>query len=337
MSSSPIDVALIGAGRIGVIHAGNVARHPAARLRVVVDPNRAAAERLAQRHGAQVGDDPFAAINDPSVRAMVICSPTNLHVEHITAAARAGKAIFCEKPIDLDLRRVDTCIDEVRKAGVPVFIGFNRRFDPSFRALHDQLRAGAIGRLEKVTIISRDPRPPPPSYAAVSGGIFRDMTIHDFDMARWLLGEEPTEVFASGSSLVDPEIGRAGDYDTAMVVLRTPSGKLAHIQNSRRAVYGYDQRIEVFGEKGMLQAGNRVATTVSRWDERGVVADKPLDFFLERYAEAYRLEIDHFFDAICSGRPPAPGARDGRQALVIADAALESAKSGRLVRIHADV
>jgi len=251
----------------------------------------------------------------------------------VIAAAAAGKAIFCEKPIDLSLKRVDACLAAVKKAGVPMLVGFNRRFDPSFKALHDRLRAGEIGTVEQVIVTSRDPGLPPPEYLKVSGGQFRDMTIHDFDMARWLLGEEPVEVFATGSNLVEPWVGELGDVDSVMVVMRTASGRLAHINNSRRAVYGYDQRIEVLGSKGMLRAGNRTPTTVERAGADAVTCDLPLHFFLERYAEAYVAELKHFIAAIAAGERPSVGAPDGRQALVLADAAVESMKSGKAVKL----
>lgn len=329
--SSPLEIAIFGAGRIGAIHASNAASHPGARLSCVVDVNQTAAETLARKHGARVLPDVDTALKDPGVGAVIIASSTDTHVDLITRSARAGKAIFCEKPIDLDLAKVDACLKEVEKAGVPLLIGFNRRYDPSFRALYDAMQRGEIGALEQVTIISRDPRPPPPAYVKVSGGLFRDMMIHDFDTARWLLGEEPVEVFASASVLVDKAIGEAGDVDTAMVQMRTQSGKLCHIQNSRRASYGYDQRIEVFGEKGMLQAGNKTESTVVRSDANGVTGTRPLDFFLERYHDAYRVEMNHFVTSVREKKPLWTGAKDGRMALVLAEAALESLKTKKPV------
>src|SRR5206468_3009447 len=213
-------------------------------------------------HGAAALTNPTEAFADKAVGAVVIASATDTHVDLAIAAARAGKAIFCEKPIDLDLARVDRCLAEIEKARVPFFIGFNRRFDRSFAAIEAAVRAGEIGKVEMAVITSRDPGPPPAEYLKVSGGLFRDMMIHDLDLARWLLGEEPVEVYAQASCLVDPAIGQAGDIDTAAVVLRTRSGAIAQISNSRRAVYGYDQRIEAFGSGGMLRAENRTPTTV---------------------------------------------------------------------------
>lgn len=325
--------AQFGAGRIGAIHAANLATTPATQLRYIVDVNAAAATALASRHGATVASVD-TALNDADVDAVIIASSTDTHADLAIAAARAGKAIFCEKPIDLSLRRVDACLAAVKKARVPMFVGFNRRFDPSFSSLHSRITNGEIGRVEQVIITSRDPGPPPISYIKVSGGQFRDMTIHDFDMARWLLGEEPVELFAYGSCLVDPAIGKAGDTDSAMILMKTASGRLCHINNSRRASYGYDQRIEVHGEKGRLIAGNRTATTVERADEQSVSSDKPLHFFLERYAEAYRAELATFVDAVIHRRPMPVGAEDGRQAIVLAEAAVKSLKSGRPVKLR---
>jgi myo-inositol 2-dehydrogenase/D-chiro-inositol 1-dehydrogenase len=324
--------AQFGAGRIGAIHAANLAAGGAARLAHVVDVDAAAAAALAARHGAKVSDA-ATALADPAVGAVIIASSTDTHAALVIAAARAGKAIFCEKPIDLSLARVDEALAAVRTAGVPMLVGFNRRFDPSFAELHRRIQAGAIGAVEQVVITSRDPAPPPLGYVKVSGGLFRDMTIHDFDMARWLLGEEPVQVFAQGAALVDPAIAAAGDIDSAMVLLRTASGRMAHINNSRRAAYGYDQRVEVHGSLGRLIAGNRVATTVEQADAQAVSAEKPLHFFLERYAEAYRIELAAFIAAVTAGTPMPVGAEDGRQALVLADAALRSLSEGRPVAV----
>lgn len=319
-----LEIALFGAGRIGQIHAANVARNEGARLRYVTDVSPDAAQRVASKYGADAVADPAVALADSKVDAVIIASPTNTHVDLIIAAARAKKAIFCEKPIDLDLLRVDIALAEVKLTGVPFFVGFNRRFDPSFERLAMELRAGTVGKLEMLTIISRDPGPPPQSYIEVSGGLFRDMMIHDLDMARWLLGEEPIELYASASCLVEPFIGQAGDVDSAMVTMKTASGSLCHIQNSRRAVYGYDQRIEALGDKGMLQAGNWRETTVERWTKSSVESDKPPLFFLERYEAAYRREMAHFVDGVVNNKELSVKTGDGRRALVLAEAALAS-------------
>ena len=321
-----------GAGRIGAIHAANIAAHPAARLHTIVDTDHAAAERLAARHGAAVRSR-TEALADPDIDAVVIASSTDTHSDLVEAAASAGKAIFCEKPLDLDRRRAEACLAVAEACGVPLMIGFNRRFDPNFARLEREIRAGRIGRPEILRIASYDPAPPPLDFVRRSGGLFRDMMIHDLDMACWLFGEEPVEVFASASVLVDPAIGAAGDVDTAVVTLRMTSGALCQIANSRRAVYGYDQRIEVLGSKGVLQAENVVESTVVFSGAEGVISGKPLPFFLERYADAYRRELDHFIAAVTGATAPLVGGRDGVRALALADAASESARIGRPVAL----
>src|ERR1700736_5005610 len=326
-----IDFGQCGRGRPGATHAKNITGHPNARLRVVVDPDRAAAERLAGRYGAAVGSQ-AEALADPTVKAVVIASSTDTHADLLEAAARAGKAVFCEKPLDLDRSRAEACVAVVEECGVPLMVGFNRRFDPNFALLERQIRDGRIGRLELLTITSRDPAPPPIEYVRRSGGLFRDMMIHDFDMARWLLDEEPVEVFAAASVLVDPAMREAGDVDTAVVTLRTQSGALCQISNSRRAIYGYDQRIEALGSKGALRAENVVESAVSFAGADGIIGDKPLHFFLERYAEAYRRELDHFIGAVADGTAPMVGGDDGIRGLALADAAAKSYRTGRPVK-----
>jgi myo-inositol 2-dehydrogenase/D-chiro-inositol 1-dehydrogenase len=321
-----------GAGRIGAIHAANIAGHPAARLHTIVDTDHAAAERLAGRYGAAVGNE-AGALADPGIDAVLIASSTDTHADLIEAAARAGKAIFCEKPVDLDRRRAEACLAVARECGVPLMIGFNRRFDPHFARLEREIRAGRIGRPELLTIKSYDPAPPSIEFVRRSGGLFRDMMIHDFDMACWLLAEEPVEVFARGSVLVDPAIGEAGDFDTGVATLRMPSGALCQLAGTRRAVYGYDQRIEVLGATGALHAGNVVESTVVFHGADGIVGEKPLPFFLQRYAEAYRAELDHFIAAVGSGTTPSVGGADGIRGLKLADAAEESARTGRPVKL----
>jgi myo-inositol 2-dehydrogenase/D-chiro-inositol 1-dehydrogenase len=321
-----------GAGRIGAIHAANIAAHPAARLHTIVDTDQAAAERLAGRYGAAVGNQ-ATALADPSIDAVVIASSTDTHADLVEAAACAGKAIFCEKPLDLDRRRAEACLAVAMQCGVPLMVGFNRRFDRNFARLEEEVRDGRIGALELLTITSRDPAPPPLDFVRRSGGLFRDMMIHDLDMACWLSGEAPAEVYAAASVLVDPAIGEAGDVDTAVATLRMPSGALCQISNSRRAVYGYDQRIEAFGSKGALRAENVVESTVAFAGADGIVTDKPLPFFLERYAEAYRRELDHFIAAVAGGTAPLVGGDDGVRALALADAAVESHRTGRAVKL----
>ena len=327
-----LDFAVFGAGRIGSIHAGNIARRSDARLKYVVDVNAAAASALAARHGAQVMDV-ATALADKRVGAVLIASSTDTHASLCIAAAQAGKAIFCEKPIDLSLARVDACLKAVHAAKAPMLVGFNRRFDPSFASLKARIGHGEIGAVEQVLITSRDPGLPPLEYLKVSGGQFRDMTIHDFDMARWLLAEEPETLYATASCLVDPAVAGVGDVDSCMVVMRTKSGKLCHINNSRRAAYGYDQRIEVHGALGRLIAGNVQPTTVELANAASVSADKPLHFFLERYAEAYVRELDAFISAVIKSTPMPVGAEDGRRALVLAETALASLASGRAEKV----
>jgi myo-inositol 2-dehydrogenase/D-chiro-inositol 1-dehydrogenase len=324
-----LSIAAIGAGRIGRIHAANIAANPSAHLVGVADVDAAAAEALAKACGARAVTLEEAFTAD----AVLIASPTPTHAGYIERASYAGRAIFCEKPIDLAAERVRACLRVVQRSGVALMVGFNRRFDPHFLTLKRRLDAGEIGAVELLTIISRDPAPPPPAYVATSGGLFRDMMIHDLDMARFLLGEEPVEVHAAASCLVDAAIGAAGDVDTAVVTLRTASGKLCQISNSRRATYGYDQRIEVHGAKGLLRAGNVNASTVELANEGGFVSDPVLPFFLERYAAAYRAELDAFIAAVTHGAAPLPNGDDGLRALLLADAATESARTGATIRL----
>ena len=272
-------------------------------------------------------------MDDPAVKAVVIASATRTHADLATQAAAKGKAIFCEKPIDLDIGRTDECLAAVERAGVIFQIGFNRRFDPSFRSLKTRLDAGEIGSVEQVIITSRDPEPETEDALAGGGGVFREMTIHDFDMARYLLGEEPVQLFACGSSLVEPYYAKLGDFDTAMFILRTASGRQCHINNSVRAVYGYDQRIEVHGSLGMLRAGNRTPTSVERSGADAIATDKPLHFFVERYAESYAAEIEDFITSVETGARPMVGAADGRKAMILCEAALKSASSGRFEQV----
>jgi len=325
-------LAQFGAGRIGQIHARNIALNGRCRLKAVVDINQEAAASLAADTGAQVMDSD-TVFADPTIDAVVIASATHTHADLIEAAARSGKAIFCEKPIDLDSARVKACLKVVADAGVSLFVAFNRRFDTNFQAMRKRLIDGAIGNLEAVLITSLDPAPPPVDYIKVSGGLFRDMMIHDFDMALWLLGETPSEVFAVGACNVDPAIAAVGDIDTATVTLRTPSGRIAQIFNSRRSGYGYDQRIELHGSAGMLQAGNWLEHSVTLATDDGVVGAKPMHFFLERYAQAYKAELDVFIDTVADGLAPSPSGDDGRLALALADAATESMSANRPISL----
>jgi myo-inositol 2-dehydrogenase / D-chiro-inositol 1-dehydrogenase len=327
-----IEVALFGAGRIGQIHAGNIARMPGVKLKYIVDVNRAAAVDLAGKHRAEVRPAE-AALADEAIRAVIICSSTDTHADLIQRAAAAGKHIFCEKPVDLDLVRARACAQAISRAGVVCLIGFQRRYDPTFAALKKRLVDGEIGEPEMLIITSRDPGAPPIDYIARSGGIFRDMLIHDFDIFRWILDDEAASIYATGSCLTDPAIGGAGDIDSTAVTLRTRRGRIAQISTSRRAAYGYDQRFEVLGSKGMLQAGNHKPTEVIAATTQSVSEDKPEHFFLERYRAAYANEMAHFFAAINDGTPVATTIQDGVKALELADVATHSWREKRVIEL----
>ena len=325
--------ALIGAGRIGRIHAANLVALPGAELAFVADTDAAAAETLASRCGARIADVE-AAIADVSVDAILIASSTDTHADLIEAGARAGKAIFCEKPLDLDFARATRCLSVAERAGIVLHLGFNRRYDPGFARIRRQIAEGAIGPLATLAITSRDPSPPPLEYVRRSGGLFRDMMIHDFDMARWLMDEEPVRVFAQGACFVDAGFAAAGDVDTAVALLTTASGRMCQITNSRRCSFGYDQRIEAFGALGMLRAGNATATRVERAGEDGFTTEPALPFFLERYADAYRLELADFVKALGGGAVQLATGRDGLAALALADAAQRSLDTGQPVAVR---
>ncbi|RRD30667.1 inositol 2-dehydrogenase [Actinomyces bowdenii] len=325
-------IAVIGAGRIGQVHARTIAAHPRAELALVCDPAQGAAKDLADLHGARSCQDVEEVFSDPAIDAVIVGSPTPLHIPHLLAAAKAGKAVLCEKPIALDMRDVEEARTDLDAVGVPVMFGFNRRFDPSFAAVHAAVEAGRIGDLEQLTIISRDPAAPPLEYVKVSGGIFRDMTIHDFDTARFFLGDI-IEVHAVGQNL-DPAIEEAGDFDAAVVTLRAASGAVATIINNRHCASGYDQRLEASGRDGALLAENIRPTTVRLSNAEITDAQEPyLDFFLERYADAYRLELSAFIEAVEEGTTPPTSIADAIEALRLAEAATESARSGRPVRL----
>ncbi|EXL03212.1 inositol 2-dehydrogenase [Aquamicrobium defluvii] len=327
-----ISFALLGAGRIGKVHARAIASNHDARLAAISDPVAQAASALGQRYGAPVRSiDEIAA--DKGIDAVVICTPTDTHADLIELFAHAGKAIFCEKPVDLSVARVRACLKTVEETGARLMVGFNRRFDPHFRAVRQAIDEGRIGKVEMVQIVSRDPGPPPPAYIASSGGIFRDMTIHDFDMARFLLGEEIETVFAAASVLIDPEIGRLGDHDSASVVLTTASGRQCSISNSRRASYGYDQRIEVHGSLGAVSAQNQRPVSVELATADGYRLPPLHDFFMTRYTEAYAAEISAFITTIRDGKAPSPSGSDGLAALLLAEAALKSVQEGCAVRV----
>jgi myo-inositol 2-dehydrogenase / D-chiro-inositol 1-dehydrogenase len=330
-----LGMAVIGCGRIGRLHARNLARHARVRLAAVYDVVAQAAQQCAAELGVRAARDPDEIWSDREVRAVLIAASTDTHIALISAAVKAGKAVLCEKPVDLDLERAELCWRAIAAERPTVMLGFNRRFDPSFRALRKRLMDGEIGRLELAVITSRDPAPPPAAYLKVSGGLFRDMTIHDFDMARFLAGDIAA-LQAAGANLIDPAIGALGDIDTCAITLRARSGALLQINNSRRAVYGYDQRIEVFGAGGMLRAGNQRATTVEASSAgRTAARDPVLHFFIERYAEAYRAELDAFVAAVEAGGPVSPDFADGLAALRLAVAAGESLRTGRTIELGA--
>lgn len=324
--------AILGAGRIGQTHARAIAATAGATLVAIADPIAAAARQIAGAYSCGIRTiDEIAASTD--VDAVAICTPTDTHAELIEQFAHRGKSIFCEKPIDLSVARVRRCLEVVEETGTKLMVGFNRRFDPDFMAVKAAVDAGRVGNVEMVTIISRDPGAPPADYIKRSGGIFRDMTIHDFDVARWLLGEEVHLVMACGAVLTDPEIGRLGDYDSVNVVLQTASGRQAIISNSRRATYGYDQRIEVLGCKGMVAAGNTHESTLELADAKGYARPPLLNFFMQRYAAAYENEIAAFIAAVAAGAEMPTTGHDGLMALVLAEAALASVKQGRSVLV----
>lgn len=328
-------IGILGCGRIGQVHARSIKALDGARVVAVADAIPAAAQALATTTGAEVRDvDAILSASD--VDAVIIGTPTDSHFGQIMGAAKAGKAIFCEKPVDMSVENIRTCMAAVQAADVPFMTGFNRRFDPNFAALRARLRAGDIGAVELVTITSRDPSPPPVSYIARSGGLFRDMMIHDFDMARFLMGEEFIRLHAVGSALVDPEIGAAGDVDTAAVILTTASGRICQISNSRRASYGYDQRIEVHGQRGMLRAENQLESTVEIATDAGFRRDPAQHFFLERYEAAYLAEMRAFVAAATGDAQTGPGIEDGLRAQMLADAATLSRESGQPVDLPLD-
>jgi myo-inositol 2-dehydrogenase/D-chiro-inositol 1-dehydrogenase len=329
------NVAVFGAGRIGRIHAANVAALPGVRLKFICDPVADAAAQLAGQLGATTAT-PEAVLADASIDVVLIASPTDTHSDLINRAAAARKQIFCEKPIDLSVPRAVASAAAVKAAGVACMIGFQRRFDPTFNEAKERLARGDIGAPEMLVVTSRDPGAPPAQYLKGSGGIFRDMLIHDFDIVRWILcgdGDEPETLYATGSVLVDPQIADVPDIDSSVVSIRTRRGRLAQINTSRRAAYGYDQRFEVLGSTGMLQCGNHRPSEVVQADASGVRADKPEHFFLQRYREAYRLELVHFFEHLQNGKPFRTSVEDGVAAQKLADAAAQSLASGQVVRL----
>ena len=329
----PVTFGIIGAGRIGKLHADNLlSRVDGARLKAITDPFLDE-DWAASRNIPLTGKDHRILLDDPEIDAILIGSPSAEHAPQMIECAEAGKHIFCEKPIALDPEIIRNALAEVDKSGVKLQVGFNRRFDPNFSAVQHQVASGALGDPHIIRITSRDPAPPPAEYVAGSGGMFLDMTIHDFDMARFLSSSEVTEVHAYGAVLVDPEIGKAGDIDTAVISLKFANGALGIIENSRKAVYGYDQRVEVFGAKGTAMADNNTPTSMVVLNESGTIRDKPLYFFLERYKIAFVAEMQAFVDAIREDKPTLVSGKDGLVPVLIAMAAKESLKTGKPVQV----
>lgn len=333
MPQSPVRFGLIGTGRIGQVHAASIAASPNAVLAWVADPIVEGARAVAARHGGKVTADAAAVIASGEVDAVLIASPTPTHVDLISAAVEAGIPVLCEKPIDLDIARVDELRPRIAASGVPVALGFNRRFDPAFASARARAAAGEVGAIEQLSIISRDPSAPPAAYVGVSGGIFRDMTIHDFDMARFFL-PDIVEVTAFGSTVFDDGAREHGDFDTAVSILRASSGAIVSITNSRHSAVGYDQRIEIFGARGSLQVANAPTSLVSLSTASAVEAKPPYqEFFLERYAEAYAAELEEFVKLVRGEPSTSPTFDDGRAALLLADAAQRSATEGIAIAV----
>ena len=335
MNNDIIRFGVIGAGRIGKIHAENLAHLIlGAKVAAIADVNFTAAQETATRLQIPTAVVDYTEIlADPSLDAVAICSSTDTHARIVIDAAMAEKHIFCEKPIDHDLDKIDQALEAVEKAGVKLQIGFNRRFDPNFHKIHKMITKGKIGNPHLLRITSRDPAPPPIDYIKVSGGIFLDMTCHDFDMARYLMGCEVEEIFVAGGVLVDPEIGKAGDIDTAIIVMRFENGAIGSIDNSRQAIYGYDQRVEVFGSGGMLAANNNTTDNNLYSNADGVHSAKPLHFFLERYMESFISEMQQFVSSLQNDTPPPVSGIDGRIPVLMAIAAKKSYLEKRPVRV----
>ncbi len=326
---------LLGCGRIGQMHADNLSVHPRAMVSVVFDVDKEKAEIVARKHGAVSAQNAISLFSHHDLDAVIIASATPTHADLLELAVSYGCPVFCEKPIDLDLKRVEKCKKAILGSNVPIQLGFNRRFDPGHRAAREAYRTGSIGDLHQVIISSRDPEVPPREYVSMAGGLLRDMTIHDFDLARFMLSDEPAEIFALGNALADPDMGNdLGEIDTAMIIMRTKDGKQCHINNSRSAIYGYDQRVELVGSQGMILSDNRKPHETKIYKRNEVESSTPyLYFFIERYAEAFMAEIDAFITSIETGTLPEVGFEDGRKALLLAEAAYISLAEKRLVQM----
>jgi myo-inositol 2-dehydrogenase/D-chiro-inositol 1-dehydrogenase len=327
-----IKIAQFGAGLIGKVHGQNLASNPRADLQYIYDVNTEAAEQLAARHGAKVAASP-EEIWASDVEAVLIASSTNTHADLLSGAIKAKKAIYCEKPIDLDIERVKAVAQEAHRTDLPIFLGFSRRFDPNHLGVREAVQNGDIGKLEMMHLTARDPQPPPIGYVKVSGGQLRDQTIHFFDLARWIADEDPVEVYATGSVLVDPAIGEVGDTDTAMIILKFESGALCHIDNSRRAAYGYDERIEVFGSEGMALSRRKPTREVSLYTGNKVISDGLSAGWFERMEPTFGLAMDTFLRAVAGEEVNYPNLVDGLRAQMTAEAAVESLKSNRPIKI----
>ena len=327
-----VSIAVIGCGRIGQMHAKNVQLHEKTNLACIYDPNDEFAKKISIDLGIQAVKNVDEIFNNDEIDAVLISSPTNTHIDFIEKSVAAKKPVFCEKPIDLDIHKVNECSKRLEGNTIPIQLGFNRRFDPGHQAAKKSLTNGEIGDLHQCLITSRDPGLPSWDYLKVSGGQFRDMTIHDFDLARFMLGEEPIKVFAIANALVNPEIkSKLNDSDTLMIIMETASGKQCHINNSRSATYGYDQRVELFGSKGMVISENKKPHELKKYNSENVDKSEPyLNFFIERYQEAYMNSISSFVEAILEKKPVSVGFEDGRKALLLAETAYKSIKSGRM-------
>lgn len=328
-----LGLALMGTGRMAHVYGPKINAHPGLRLEVIYNPSIASARKAADQYGGRPMDDLNAVLADPKVDAVVIATPTDTHVDYIEQAARAQKPIYCEKPLDQSLERVDNAMTALDSYPVPFMLGFNRRFDPDNEALCTAVKNGEIGRLNMLMSWSREPSPPPIDYVRASGGYFVDATIHDIDLLCWIAGEYPVEVQAAGSCMFDDQIGAAGDFDMSMSMLKMPSGALVHINNSRACAYGFDQRLEALGDTGMVQTLNHRDDNLVRWDKRRTVAREPLKhFFLERYDRSFYNALDEFYAAVTTDRAPSATAQDGRAALAVALACTESARTGLAVK-----
>ena len=333
-----LNFALIGAGRIGKMHARIINAHPACNLKFVYDVNKEFSSQVSKETGAQSVNSPEEAINASEINAVFIASATPTHIKFITMSVKANKAVFCEKPIDLDINRVNQCMKEIKDTIVPIQIGFNRRFDNSHAKIQQARANGEIGNLEMLIITSRDPEPPGMEYLKAAGGFFRDTTIHDFDLSRFILGNDPiVQISAFGEQLISDEVKEVGDHDTAMFIMRSKAGVLIHINNSRRAVYGYDQRVEAFGSNGMMISNNQSPTSIEKFTKSATRSNDPIHFFfIERYEQAYTDQFNDFVNTIINDSKPKVTFEDGRNALILANAAYESYETGKVVNVNFD-